>query len=119
MNDVDLELLLYRILSGKILFSYQGEQYELRSPSHNIRYQAQLIYNNIINDEKYNDWIREEDLTFLLINLGLWTKDTQIIMKDIEKKIDKTKIELYKSAAMPDRVRAVRKKQIDREVGVG
>jgi len=109
MNDVDLELLLYRILSGKIIFSYNGESYELRPPSNNIRYHAQLLYNNIINDEKYNDWIREEDLSYLLINLGLWTKDTQIIMKDIEKKIDKNKIELYKSASMPDRTRTIRK----------
>lgn len=110
MNDVDLELLLYRILSGKILFSYKNIDYELRSASYDLRYSAQVIYNNILNDEKYNDWLREEDLDSILISLGLWSGETRNMLKNLDKNIDKTKIELYKSAALPEKNRTVRKR---------
>lgn len=109
MNDADLELLLYRILSGKIIFFYKNEQYELRAPSAELRYESQVIYNNIINDEKFNEWIREYDLDSLLINLGLWSRDTQIIIKDIENKIDKTKIELYLNSSLNEKVKKIKK----------
>lgn len=111
MNDIDydLELLLYRILSGKILFYYKNDQYELRSPSVNTRYEAQIIYDNIINDEKYNDWIRADYLENILISLNLWSKDTLKIIKDIEKKIDRTKVDMYLSAAISDKLKKLRK----------
>jgi hypothetical protein len=109
MTDADLELLLYRILSGKILFTYKNEQYELKSPSIDMRYRAQLIYDNIINDEKYNDWIRSENLDYMLINLTLWTKDTTRIIKDIEKKIERTKVDMFLSASLSDKLKKLRK----------
>ena len=55
MNDNDLEFLLYRILSGKLLFYYNHQKYELRKISNETRYEADLIYQKIINDEKYGD----------------------------------------------------------------
>lgn len=59
MNDADLELLLHRILSGYLIFYYKQEKYELRKISNSIRYEADLLYNSIISDEKYSDWIRK------------------------------------------------------------
>lgn len=109
MSDADIELLLYRILCGKLYFFYNGEKYELRSPDYDTRYNSQLLYNSILNDEKYNDWIREEQLNYVLISLGLWTKDTITIIKDIEKKIDNTKVDLFKSAAFMDKVKTLKK----------
>ena len=109
MNDAEIELLLYRILYGKLLFQYDGTEYELRSPDYKLKYKAQLLYNNIINDEKYNDWIREEQIENVLISLGLWTKDTMKIIKDIEKKIDNAKVDLFKFASFSDKVKSLRK----------
>lgn len=109
MNDAELELLLYRILSGKVLFYYKNDQYELRPVSADTRYEAQIIYDNIINDEKYNDWIREDSLDFLLITTGLWTRDTKQILKDIEKKIDRTKVDMYLSASLSDKLKKLRR----------
>lgn len=108
MTDADLELLLYRILSGKVLFYHKNDQYELKSPNYNVRYQAQIIYHNIINDEKYNDWIREEALEYLLISTGLWSRDTTKIIKDMEKKIDRDKVDMYLSASLKEKVKKIR-----------
>ena len=98
MNDADIELLLYRILSGKLIFYYKNDKYELHCPDYYTRYESQLLYNNIINEEKYNDWIREDEIVGVLISLGLWTRDTMTILKDIEKKIDNYKVDLFKAA---------------------
>lgn len=110
MTDAELELYIYRILSGIIIFYYNGEKYELRSPSPIIRYEANLIYDNIINNEKYGDWIREENIIFAMISLGLWDKEVPDMIKKLEKKIEDQKVELYKSAIMPDRNKMVRAK---------
>lgn len=109
MNDEDFSLLLYRIISGKLYFSYNHEIYELRSPDNEIKYKAQLLYNNIINEEKYNDWIRQDYLDNILISLGLWTRDTNTIMKDLEKKIDNQKVDLFKFSALSDKVKSIKK----------
>jgi hypothetical protein len=109
MNEEDLELLLYRILSGKTVFTYRHETYELRSPSHELRYHAQIIYQDILNDEKYNDWIKAENLENLLISIGLWSKDTPTMIKNLEKKIDKTKVDMYLSATLKEKVKSFRK----------
>lgn len=109
MNDAEIEFLLYRILSGFLLFWYNGDKYELKAPSIELKYEAQLLYNKILNEEKYSDWIREEDIVYYLISSGLWTKDTAKIMNDIEKKIDNTKVDLYKCAALLDRQKVHRK----------
>ena len=109
MNDAEIELLLYRILSGKLVFFYKGEKYELKSADYNIRYESQLLYDQILNEEKYADWIREEDLIPMMINLGLWTKDTMKIIKDLEKRIENFKVDLFKFSALPDREKTNRK----------
>lgn len=109
MNDADIEFLLYRIFSSKLFFYYKNEKYELLSPSNQIRYDAQLLYNNIINEEKYNDWLREENLERILISLGLWTMDTNTIIKSLSKKIDDIKVMIYSDRNFKDKLKKHRK----------
>jgi hypothetical protein len=108
MNE-DLELLLYRIFCGYLIFSLNNETYKLSSANLTIKYEAQILYNNIINDEKYNDWIREDNLDNLLVYLNLWTKDTSMIIKDIEKKIDNHKVEYYTHFKFSDKKNSIKK----------
>jgi hypothetical protein len=108
MNE-DLELLLYRIFCGYLIFHVNNESYKLLAADLSLKYEAQTLYNNIINDEKYNDWIREENLDNLLIHLNLWTKDTKIIMKDIEKKIDNSKADYYTHFKFSDKKSSIKK----------
>ena len=86
MNDADIESILYRIFAKKIVFFYKNERYELQSSNIDLKYNAQLLYDNIINDEKFNDWIRQEYLDNLLINLGLWNTETFKVLKNIYSK---------------------------------
>ena len=108
MNE-DLELLLYRIFCGYLIFNLNNESYKLCAADLSLKYDAQILYNNIINDEKYNDWIREDSLDYLLIQLNLWTKDTKMIIKDIEKKIDNSKADYYTHFKFSDKKASIKK----------
>jgi hypothetical protein len=108
MNE-DQELLLYRIFSGYLIFYANNERYKLEYSTVSLKYEAQILYNNIINDEKYNDWLREENLENLLVYLNLWTKDTKMIIKDLEKKIDNNKADYYMSFKFNDKKKTIKK----------
>lgn len=108
MNEAELEVLLHRILSGYLIFYYKQEKYELRKISNITRYEADLLYANIIADEKYNDWIREEYVDNVLISLGLWTNDTKKHMEQMEKRVENLKVELFESFMNPTSQKRVR-----------
>jgi hypothetical protein len=97
MINQDLEYLLCRIISGKTYFFFNKERYCLESPTVDIKQKSLEIYFDIINDEKYNGWLREKDLENILINLGYWTFDTKNRLKELTKKIEKIKIDMYKN----------------------
>jgi hypothetical protein len=109
MNDYDCEILLYRILSGKTYFTYNDQEYHLVSPSKDIKYKALRLYNSVVNEEKYQDWIREENLTKIMIALGVWDVKTDDVMIGLEKALDELKLELYKAFLFPSQQPRIRK----------
>jgi hypothetical protein len=104
----DKEILLYRILSGKTFFYFDNEKYSLLSPSVDIRYEAALLYDNIINEEKYYDWIREENAENIMIGLGLWNFETNKNLKNLEQKLDSLKVELFVNFMIPSKTKNIR-----------
>lgn len=109
MTPDDIRIILYRILSGTLIFSVDGEQYEFRKINNRIRYQSEIIYQNIINDEKYNEWIRLENSEEIMIKLGLWTKETNDLIKKLDKSIENSKVELFQNFLSTDKVKKIRK----------
>lgn len=99
MNDADKDTLLHRILCGKLYFYFKGEKYELKSADFNIRYESDILYSSIINDEKYNDWIREDNMIEVMMGLGIWHNGMSTIIKQLQTKIDNLKVELFQNFA--------------------
>jgi len=110
MNENDKELLLYRITSGKTIINYANEEYILMSPTMEIKYKAALIYNNIINDEKYEEWFREENAENLMIGLGIWNINTKNQLASFEKNLDNLKVELFNNFMIPSKSKDIRKR---------
>ena len=110
MNDNDKELLLYRIISEKTIFYYLNEEYVLVAPSIETKYRAALIYDNIINEEKYEEWFREENSDNIMIGLGIWTIHTKNQLSNFEKMLDNLKVELFNSFMIQSKVKDIRKK---------
>ena len=95
MNDNDIELAIYRIISGKTIFQYNNEEYILYSANIEIRHRASIIYDNIINEEKYHDWLREENYENLMISLGIWNISVPKQLKAFERGLDDLKVDLF------------------------
>lgn len=110
MSDNDIELYLYRIISGKTVFFYNNEEYILYSPNVEIKHRAAIIYDSIINEEKYHDWLREENCENLMIGLGIWNIAVPKQLKAFEKGLDDLKVELYNNFMMPSKTKDIRKK---------
>ena len=102
MTNEQIDLLLNRILSGSLIFFYNDEEYELKCPSPKLKYQSCIVYDQILSDEKYNTWIKEEYMSRMMITLGLWDKDSDKMIITLEKKIEDLKLKLYESLKRPD-----------------
>ena len=109
MNNDRIDYLLNKILSGILIFYYNDQEYRLRPPNAIIKYKSCLLYNKIINDEKYSDWIRESDMTRVMIKLGLWENDSDKMVKSLEKTIEDNKLKLYENLKRPDVLKLTRK----------
>lgn len=110
MDNFSLPLTIYRIFTGKLYFLYDGEEYELRSPSNHIKYRAEMLYDNIINEEKFHSWIREDKLLETMISLGLWHPNTDNTISQLEKKIENLKVELYQNRLIIKQKNSIQKK---------
>jgi hypothetical protein len=108
MNETDIELYLNRILCGYLIFTFNNEKYELRYPSNSLKYESNILYNNILNDEKYNEWIREEFTEKIMISLGLWQNNTGKILEKLEKNQETLKVDLFKNLLNKDMQNKIR-----------
>jgi hypothetical protein len=90
--------ILNRIISDYHIILINSKKYVIRRPTQDILYQAQLEYENILTECKFNDWLSEEDCTNHLIRIGKWTPDGDKKIKDIHKFIEDQKVALYHSA---------------------
>ena len=66
-----IEQLTNRIISGKHIVCYNETLYELRIPSLDLKLEADLVYNEVYENNLYNDFILQEDLKHYLINFKL------------------------------------------------
>ena len=92
MTNEQIDLLLNRILSGNLIFFYDDQEYQLRCPTPQLKYQSCILYNDILSDEKYNTWIKEENMNRMMILLGIWDKDSHKMISTLEKKIEDLKL---------------------------
>lgn len=110
MNDNDIEISIYRILSSKTYFHHENTVYLLKCASIDIKYKALLLYNDIINEEKYQNWIRSDNYENVMISLGVWDNNTNTVIQNLYSALDNLKVELYKAWMMPSQQKPIRKK---------
>lgn len=108
MND-DIEKLLYRIITGKLIFYYDNQEYCLVQPNNIIKYRANLLYSSIINDEKYNEWMRNENLERYMMFLGVWNNDMVSFVNKADRQMDDLKISLYNNRFNTKQLSRIRK----------
>jgi hypothetical protein len=92
MNNI---LLIQRIITGKLFFIFDNSSYYYLQPNNDIKYNSELLYNQIIEDNLYEEWIRLEHIPKILKKLDIWYDEDDNLLKDTIKKLDNVKLALY------------------------
>ena len=105
LDSLEQKKLLSRILNGYYTIKINNYNLRVYPPSIDIENKANIYYNNILEDIKYDDedcWLREDKRMMILSQLGIWYPDKQKEIDIILKDIDKLKIELFKHYSLKD-----------------
>lgn len=92
---MNIQLLLHRIIDGKLFFNYGDQLFYYLQPNNEIKYKAEILHTKILEDNIYESWTRSEDLPRMLNYLDLWNNDDEKLLEQTMKKIDPIKLSLY------------------------
>lgn len=109
MENKQASLYLSRVLSGQYIFLYNNTIYKLVYPSIDIKYRAELYALDHYDQNKYNNWIKDDEILHLLVDAGLWTYDGDSKLEEIEKQIENYKVELYNNFLNPKKIKQLKK----------
>jgi len=101
MNHAERSKLTYRLLSGIVYFTFKDRRYELRSPTVEMLYQANELYEEIYYKESFND--KRFDIEALS---GIPHFDAKI--KQMQDRQDDLKVEMYDNHINPDVLKKLR-----------
>ena len=110
MSSQNLSLLISRICSKKLYFSYDQIDYVLYSPDIEIRYEADIYYQKILEENKYEEWILQENIIRFLNYIGVWNNEQEDNLNTLSKEIDNSKMELFENRLQPSKLKTIRKK---------
>lgn len=97
MNSHERKSLIFRIIQGKINYKIDDIIYTTYSPSLDILSDAQNYYDTIIDDYKYDIWLTKDECISYLIYNGLWHRDDEYKLKQLNEEIEETKVKIFQS----------------------
>jgi hypothetical protein len=94
---VDLEEILYRIISGYYYITVNNSIYKIYSPKLNLKQKAHSLYLSILEDNKYDtsSWISKSVIDNLLKIYDIWDNKREDNLNHLVKSLENAKIELY------------------------
>lgn len=107
MNNTSLYL--SRILSGFYYFILNNKQYKLVYPDISVRYEAEIYADNERENNKFGEWLDDNNILYYLIDYGMWTPNGDDAVKTLEKQIEDQKVSLYQSILNPSQTKNIRR----------
>lgn len=98
-----------RILSGYYIFIYNHIKYKLIYPDTNIKYEAELYSQEEFDNNKFSEWIAEDEILDYLVNIGLWSYGGDDNLKKLEDQIDNLKVDLYNNFLNPTKAKSIKR----------
>ena len=97
MEKKEAETLLYQIMSGHVVVHVEGKTYYVHSPTISQKRRAAEIHQEAYEDTAYDIWTTDFVNKRLLISLGQISKEIDENFKEIDKRIEDLKVELFES----------------------
>jgi len=100
---MDIEGLLYRVISGFYLITINDIEYKIIYPDLSIKQRAHSLYNDILKNNRFDTkhWLRKSQAEILLQKNGIWTSEQEEELKILKNRLEDIKIELYLKYADP------------------
>ena len=95
MIEQEKEAMVYRIISGEIYI--QEYNFRLLAADARTKYRASCLYNSIIDDNRFNDWLDENICLAILIENKLVDSNVEHNLKALSTRVEELKVELYES----------------------
>jgi len=95
-HHANLEKILYRILLGYYYIYIDNEEYKVITPNLNIKYDAEILYDKIIEENKFDKrLLTSKEIEMQLITNGVWNPELDKKLQTLKEDIDNTKVEIY------------------------
>jgi hypothetical protein len=108
MKYYQRELLLYRLITGKLKYPHGG--LIIRSPTLSVLYEASEIYAQFYDSAVNAGIMTEQDSMNLLVSQGEWDQEKEkLLQEDLPKQIEHWKEEIYRAYYQSERKNTVRK----------
>ena len=106
MSPYDKRSLVSKLISGVVQFKFNNKLYISYQPTYDIIERANCLYDNIVTNNRFGEWLDDEKIEEMLIKQGLWDKCNDIRIKRLTEVLDDYKVDLYKSyCTNPDGVK--------------
>jgi hypothetical protein len=93
---MNLDKLFYRIILGYYYIYINNNKYKVTYPDISIKYEAEIIYDEAIEDNKFNKvYLNSDEIKLYLKIHNIWVPSDEIKFKDCEKFLEDCKVELY------------------------
>ena len=109
MEETRRSFLTYQILSGSKYLTINDKRYRLINPSKELRILAEHVYQETMDDLKFDSLITKEKCDLLLRGLNIWQPSDDEALKRLEKHLDDKKVDLFNALYNSERQITIRK----------
>ncbi len=98
-----------RIITGIFYLDINGQVYRYSNPTQEQIALSELVYQQTLNDSKYNGLLNRDNLKRYLARQGIWTEKDKALTEDYNKLLDDLKIQLYEALINTDKQKTIRR----------
>lgn len=104
MDRTQREYLLNKVISGKYYCGVYDKLCVVYPPSSDVKYQADIIYNQTIEACRFENWPSDKDVEHLLVDCNLCPPSVDKELEKIHEHIDKLKLKAYRNSGLPSKL---------------
>lgn len=101
--------LIQQLLSNYRICYVDGEKYIVKNPSLDILYRAHVLYEDILYNTRFQQWIKEDDCEKILMQKSLWSIGDNTKLTNLNKTLEDLKISIYRNSFRQDQVKKIRR----------
>lgn len=104
MNIKQREKIVNQLITCQFKFELGGVTYLIKDATADLRSEAQTIYDETLERHRFESWLREVKVPIVLMKRGLWTFEGDKNLKELERRIEDLKVELFNAGTLREKL---------------